>query len=244
MSKIIDTAKEKEINQQSKKKLTIAICVAAVAVITMLAVVAVGMFRDFDAQKYVRGVLDQTFKGAVEEIMTIVDGSSEEELAKQYEEGVVAFVENNVTAGVEMDEELRGKYIALCKELFASMKYEVKEAEKISKKEYHVPVVYQTPDTFQKFTESLAAESIRLTDKANKGEYDGKNADEINKQMEEEFLTNAYEFLKTAVAEATYAEEETLVLVVKADENDVFVIEDGQINEFIVKIMGLDEIQD
>ena len=96
MSKIIDTAKEKEINQQSKKKLTIAICVAAVAVITMLAVVAVGMFRDFDAQKYVRGVLDQTFKGAVEEIMTIVDGSSEEELAKQYEEGVVAFVENKV----------------------------------------------------------------------------------------------------------------------------------------------------
>jgi len=45
-------------SQNSKKKITIAICVAAVAVITMFAIVAVGMFRDFDAQKYVRSVLN------------------------------------------------------------------------------------------------------------------------------------------------------------------------------------------
>lgn len=244
MSKIIDHEKEKEMSQNSKKKITIAICVAAVAVITMLAIVAVGMFRDFDAQKYVRSVLNQTFKGEVEEMMTVVDDKTEEELLQQYEDGVVAFVENNVIAGVEMDEELREKYVVLCKEVFASMKYDVKEAEKISKKEYHVPVSYQTPDVFEKFMESLSAEFTRLTDKANKGEYQEGSVEEINLQMEKEFLSNAYELLKTAVSEATYGEEETIVFVVKADENNLFVIEEGQLNEFILKIMGLDEIQD
>ncbi len=243
MSKIIDSEKEKEMSQNSKKKIIIGVSIAAVVAITFLAIVAVGMFRDFDAQKYVRSILNQTFKGEIEETITVVDGKTEEELLQQYEAGVLAFVENNVTSGIEMDAELKEKYVALCKEVFASMKYEVKEAEKISKKEYHVPVAYQTPDIFNKFIASLSTESARLADKADKGEYQG-SVEEINAQMQNEFLNNAYELLKTAVSEATYAEAETFDFVVKADENGLFAMEDGQLNDFIVKIMGLDEIQD
>ncbi len=240
MSKIIDTEKEKEMSQNSKKKIVIGASVAAVVAITFLAIVAVGMFRDFDAQKYVRAILNQTFKGDVEETVAVIDADAEE-LLEQYEDSVRAFVENNVTTGVEMDEEVKEKYVVLCKEIFASMKYEVKEAEKINKKEYRVPVEYQTTDIFNKFTTSLAAESARLKDKANKGEYQG---EDINLQMQNEFLTNSYELLKNAASEAEYSQPETMVFVVKADENNLFAMEEGQIIEFIMKIMGLDAIQD
>ncbi|MBP3665223.1 MAG: hypothetical protein J6J03_08695, partial [Tyzzerella sp.] len=59
-----------------------------------------------------------------------------------------------------------------------------------------------------------------------------------------EFLTNSYELLKNAASQAEYAEPETMVFVVKAGENDLFAMEEGQIIEFIMKIMGLYEIQD
>ena len=240
MSKIIDTEKEKEMSQNSKKKIIIGVSIAAMVAITFLAIVAVGMFRDFDAQTYVRAILNQTFKGDVAETVTVID-AEEGELLKQYEESIRAFVENNVTTGVEMDEETKEKYVGLCKEIFASMKYEVKEAEKVGKKEYRVPVEYQTTDIFTKFTSALAAESERLKDKANKGEYQG---EDINLQMQNEFLTNSYELLKSAASQAEYAEPETMVFVVKAGENDLFAMEEGQIIEFIMKIMGLYEIQD
>ena len=240
MSKIIDAEKEKEMSQNSKKKIVIGASVAAVVAITFLAIVAVGMFRDFDAQKYVRAVLDQTFKGDVEEAVEVIDAEAEE-LEKQYEESVRAFVENNVITGVEMDEEMKEKYVALCKEIFASMKYEVKEAQKISRKEYYVQVEYQTTDVFNKFIGSLATESVRLKEKANKGEYQG---DDINLQMQNEFLTNSYELLKSAASEAEYSEAKTILFVVKADKNDLFAMEEGKIIEFIMKITGLDTIQD
>ena len=82
MSKIIDTEKEKEMSQNSKKKIIIGASIAAVVAITFLAIVAVGMFRDFDAQKYVRAILNQTFQGDVEETVTVID-AEEEELLKQ-----------------------------------------------------------------------------------------------------------------------------------------------------------------
>ncbi|MBP3663547.1 MAG: hypothetical protein J6J03_00135, partial [Tyzzerella sp.] len=188
MSKIIDTEKEKEMSQNSKKKIIIGVSIAAVVAITFLAIVAVGMFRDFDAQTYVRAILNQTFKGDVAETVTVID-AEEGELLKQYEESIRAFVENNVTTGVEMDEETKEKYVGLCKEIFASMKYEVKEAEKVGKKEYRVPVEYQTTDIFTKFTSALAAESERLKDKANKGEYQG---EDINLQMQNELVKNSF----------------------------------------------------
>ena len=62
--------------------------------------------------------------------------------------------------------------------------------------------------------------------------------------LQDEFLTNSYELLKKAAGEAEYSEPETMAFVVKADENDLFAMEDGQIIEFIMKIMGLYEIQD
>ena len=47
-----------------------------------------GCFRDFDAQGYVRAILNQRFLGDAEEIL---EDTSKKELLKQYDEGIESF---------------------------------------------------------------------------------------------------------------------------------------------------------
>lgn len=232
---------------KSKKKImVIAGSIAAVLLLAVVLFFALGgaeLFRDFDASGYTRAVLDQTFQGKVEEAAGMIEEQTKEELYAQYEEGVESFVENNITSGIEMEESLKEKYIALAKTIFASMKYEVKEAEKISRREYQVPVEYKAADIFPNFVASVSEEYARLNEKAEKGEYQGA-VEEINAQMQTEFLNNCYELLNTKYQEASYREPETMIFTVKEDENGLFSLDETQIYEFITKIMGLDEIQD
>lgn len=207
-----------------------------------IAIVCSWLVRDFDAQGYVNAVLNQHYQGTVNEMAKFVNLSTEE-LHEQYEDGVVSFVQNNITSGVEMDETLEQKYIALGKEIFMIMQYNVTEAEKISSKEYNVPVEYQTMNIFANFIELVHVESQKIYDKVEKGEYTG-TVDEINKQMQEEFLNNAYDCLMQAYQEVAYEEKETMIFKVKENEEGLFVVDEEQIYDFTTKIMGFDEIQD
>ena len=216
---------------------------AIIVGIALIGIVAFWLFRDFDAQGYVNAILAQTFKGDVKVAAEMIEASTEEELAAQYEEGIKSFVAGNITGGVEMSEEMQEQYISLCKEIFASAKFEVKEAEKLSRKEYKVPVEYCTTDIFSKFSEAIKAESQRLLEKVDNGEYKG-TVEEINAQMQKEFLENSYQMLETAYEQAECAEKETMIFTVKKGASDLFTVDDAQVYKFVIKIMGLDEIQD
>lgn len=230
---------------KSKKGIIIGSIIGTVviALATVSLLFGMGLFNNFDAQGYVRAILNQNLQGDVKEAGAMVDGKTEEELLQQYEDGVYSFVKKNITSGIEMDEELEGKYIALCKDIFKAMKFEVGEAQKVDGDKYHVPVKYQTADIFPKFVASVAEESVRLMTKVEKGEYQG-TLEEINSQMQEEFLNNSYELLKKSYEEAQYGEKETMTFVVERDEKGLYTMDNAQIYDFILKIMGLDEIQD
>lgn len=232
--------KEKKEEKQSSNALLWAF--AGFVAIAMITVACSWIFRDFDAQGYVNAVLNQHFQGDISTVSEYVD-KTPEELTAQYEEGVASFVNNNITSGVEVDEELEQKYIELGKNIFSIMQYSVKEAEKISSKEYNVPVVYQTMNVFPTFIEQVEAESVRIKDKVEAGEYQG-TLEEINAQMQEEFLNNAYICLNYAYREVRYEAKETMIFKVTKNEDGLFVIDESQIHEFTSKIMGLDEIQD
>ena len=230
---------------KSKKGIIIgsSIGVIVVAIAAVSVCFRMGLFNNFDAQGYVRAILNQNLRGDVKEATTMVNGKTEKEFLQQYEDGVYSFVKNNITSGIEMDKELEEKYVALCKDIFKAMEFEVKEAQKMDGDKYHVPVEYQTADIFPKFVASVAEESARLMTKVEKGEYQG-TLDEINVQMQDEFLNNSYELLKKAYEEAQYGEKETMTFVVERDEKGLYTMDNTQIYEFILKIMGLDEIQD
>jgi len=216
---------------------------AGFVAIAMITVACAWIFRDFDASGYVNAVLDQHFQGEVEEVAQFVEGKTEEELYAQYEEGVLSFVQNNITSGVEIDEELEQKYVELGKDIFLIMQYRVGEAEKISRTEYNVPVQYQTMNVFPTFIDLVQQESEKIKEKVEAGEYQG-TLEEINKQMQDEFLNNSYICLRHAYREVRYEAKETMIFKVTKNDDGLFVIQENQIHDFTTKILGLDEIQD
>lgn len=199
--------------------------------------------NEFDAQGYVEAVLKQHFEGKVSQVSSFVQDKSEDELQKQYEEGVVTFVENNITNGIEMEEELKQQYVDLCKKIFKEMKYTVKEAEKISMKEYHVSVEYQKSDVYQRFAGLVPKEKTRIEEKVQKGEYKG-TEEEITQQMQDEYVQNCCILFEQAYQEMEFAEEETEIFVVKKNSNGLFELDEVQITNFIKKIMGTQVNQD
>lgn len=234
-------------NSEKKKgsKKAIMITVGVIIVIVLLAIVGRRILvQDFDAKAYVSAMLDQTFKGDEEALLTIVEGTTQKALNEQYEAEITDFVEKNIAVGVNMDDEMKAKHIALCKDIFGAMKYSVGEAEKISNSEYRVPVKYQTADIFTKFMAAEATEYARIMEKVQKGEYKGETQEENDLQMKQEYLNNTYEMLKRAYEEVQYAKAETIVFTVKKNEDGVFTLDSKQIYEFTTKIMGFDEIQD
>ena len=209
--------------------------VAAIAVIIVLVgIVCIGLLRDFDAQGYVRAILNQRFLGDVTEAEEILEDTSKKELLKQYDEGIESFVSDYITNGVEIDSELE--------KIFGAMKYQVNEAEKISRKEYDVSVEFQPSDVFLQFITSIQTESENLKQKAENGEYQG-TKEEINAQMQSEFLNRSYELLETAYQNMQYGETETIVFKVKSNDKNVFSMKEDEISSFITKILRLDEIQ-
>ncbi len=225
-----------------KTKITIAIA-TVIVLITGLVAVSVFILQGFDSKLYVKTVLEQTFYGKVEDATEIIEGSTEEELIAHYEDGVAAFVKSNVLSGVEVDEETEKKFVELGEKIFGAMKFDVETEEKISREEYKVTVSYETSDIFLKYVDLIAIEQQRISDKVQKGEYKG-TAEEINKQMQDEFLENAYLLLEEAYNTMEYSEKESTVFRVFVGGNDMFQMDDAEIKEFIVKIMRLDEIQD
>lgn len=223
---------------KSKKR----IAVLSVMLIVLIGIVCVALLKDFDAQGYVRAILNQRFKGNVTEAEEILEDSTKKELLKQYNEGIEAFVADYIINGVEMDAELKGKFVELGKEIFSDMKYQVNEAEKISRKEYDVSVEFQPSDVFLQFIKAIQAESENLKQKAENGEYKG-TKEEINAQMQSEFLNRSYELLEKAYQNMQYGEIETIVFKVKSNDKNVFSMKEEEISSFITKILRLDEIQ-
>lgn len=233
---------EKEKKTLSKKTIGIIIG-AAVAVIALGVVVFMGMNRDFEADKYVSVILDYTFKGESKGAGAMFDEGSLEQMKKQYEENINAFVEKNITGGIAVDAEMKEKYTALCKDIFKAMKYNVKKVEKVDSDEYKVTVEYQASNIFGTYMETATQEAGKLLEKVQRGEYQG-TQEEINAQMQKETIANDYTLLKAAYQNVQYGEKETVVFTVKRGENESFALDSAALSEFLAKIMNLDVKQD
>ena len=230
--------------KMDKKKRNVIIAVgAAAAVIIVVGLLAVfGVFRGFNPEGYVKAVLDQSLKGEVKVASQLMDGTTEDKLYEQYEAGIASFVKSSITSGVELDDELQGKYIELCKKVFDAMKYNVKEAKDAEGGGYEVTVSYEPANVFLNFVTKIGEENARLTEKVENGEYRG-TLEEINSQMQKDFLTNAYTLFEESYSAIEYGEDETYVFTIVKDAEGMYDLDEAQISEFITKILSLDEIQ-
>lgn len=225
-----------------KRNMIIAAGVAG-AIVLILGVLAVlGVFHRFNPEGYVKAVLDQSLKGEVKMAAQLMNGTTEETLYKQYEAGITSFVKNSIANGVEMDQELETKYVALCKDVFSAMKYEVKEAKDVEDGGFEVTISYQPSNVFTSFIAKIAEENQRLAEKVENGEYRG-TLEEINSQMQKDFLTNAFTLFEECYKTMEYGENETYVFNITKDEQGMYDLDEGQISEFITKILDLDANQ-
>jgi len=215
---------------------------AAVVIIVIGLLAAFGVFRGFNPEGYVKAILDQSLKGEVKMASQLMAGTTEDKLYEQYEAGIASFVKNSITSGVEVDDELQGKYLELCKKVFAAMKYEVEEAKDAKDGGYEVKVSYKPANIFTNFLTKIGEENARLTEKVENGEYRG-TLEEINSQMQKDFLTNAYTLFEECYNSTEYGEEETFIFTIIKDEEGMYDLDEAQISEFITKILNLDEIQ-
>lgn len=225
-----------------KRNMIIGAGVAAVVIIVVGLLAVFGVFRSFNPEGYVKAVLDQSLKGEVKMASQLMEGTTEDKLYEQYEAGITSFVKNSITSGVELDEELQGKYIELCKKVFGAMKYNVVEAQDSKDGGYEVKVAYQPANIFNNFITKIGEENARLTEKVENGEYRG-TLEEINSQIQKDFLANAYTLFEECYGIIEYGEEETFVFKIVKDAEGMYDLDEAQISEFIVKILNLDEIQ-
>lgn len=225
-----------------KRNMIIGAGAAAVVIIVVGLLAAFGVFRGFNPEGYVKAVLDQSLKGEVRVASQLMEGTTEDQLLKQYEAGITSFVKNSITSGVELDDELQGKYIELCKKVFGAMKYEVKEAKDTKEGGFEVTVSYKPANVFANFITKIGEENVRLTEKVENGEYRG-TLEEINSQMQKDFMTNAYTLFEESYGAIEYGEEEAFVFTIVKDAEGMYDLDEAQISEFITKILNLDEIQ-
>jgi len=225
-----------------KRNMIIGAGAAAVVIIAIGLLAAFGVFRGFNPEGYVKAVLDQSLKGEVRVASQLMEGTTEDQLLKQYEAGITSFVKNSITSGVELEDELQGKYVELCKKVFGAMKYEVKEAKDTKDGGFEVTVSYKPANVFANFITKIGEENVRLTEKVENGEYRG-TLEEINSQMQKDFMTNAYTLFEESYGAIEYGEEEAFVFTIVKDAEGMYDLDEAQISEFITKILNLDEIQ-
>lgn len=215
---------------------------AAVLLVFMLLTLS-ACSRDYDAAGYTNAVLNLQFQGDTSAALTFVDGATSSDLMEMYRDFVDNFTAGYLTEGMELTDEQTEEFAKLMSNVFASMRYEVGDAEKTGKKEYEVPVVIQPNDTFIRYRQLLTEDSIKITNKLKQGGYDGDD-EEIQTQVMEEIAKNASGLLSEAHEGSEYGEKQTVILRVKADKDGIYSIDGDDMDNLIVKILRLDEIGD
>lgn len=114
--------------------------------------------NSFDAQKYVKGILDSTYLGDMTAYMETVE-VTEEEAQKSYEEGVDAEAALLLESYAidDASDAMYKKMAETYKKIYKKAKYEVKEAKQEGTK-YIVEVVIYPMDIYQKSYEEFDKE--------------------------------------------------------------------------------------
>ncbi len=174
----------------------------------LVSVLALGLFAgcggSFDASKYVKALMDNSYKGDSTGFVEMKIGSAEEASAL-YEQGLEAEV-SSLLSGSSVSDELKQEYQDFVKELLSKANYTVGEAEK-NGDNFVVTVTYKKMKIF----EPAMAELMTRADT---------EADEIQAQVdagasqEEVLLRFMLESFQNALANPEYGEEQTATVAV------------------------------
>lgn len=215
------------------------------AICAILFCMMLGLFwgcgkAEFNANAYLKALLDNSYKGDSTEFVALELGTEEEAL-EIYEEGIALAVNDLLmdtdNVDIELSSELIQEYRACFTDIFSKVKYNVKEATALENGAYQVVVGYQTMNVFsdamEKYDECVADYTTELSKKAVEGE---------SLPEEEELYGILFTMLKDCIKASSenpkYADEQELI--VRIDKvNDVYTPDAKAIEELEFRLLGL-----
>ena len=228
-----------EENQKEKMCVKRAISVFMIFMLIMMAV-GCGGIDETKAREYVQANLDLTFQGETQGAKKIL-GASNSDLKKVYESGIQAFVQNYLLDGVETENDFSETYGALIKEIFLSVKYKITDVKKEDGKTCKVTVQYEPIDVFPQFMPELKKESEKIQADKDAGKYSG-TEEEIKKAMTLDYMTGAYDLLRSAYLDMQYDEKQEFTFQVTCKSGNTYSMEEDEINSFMERILELDKL--
>lgn len=195
----------------------------------------------FDAAGYTQALLHLTFQGETKEAMQVIKGADRNMLLLKYQESIDTFTTNVLTGQFEVSEARQLQFSELTAKIFSAMRYTVTGAEKTGKKEYEVSVTIEPADVFVNFGELLSEDSLKMAEDIKAGKYTG-TEEEIDTQIMTDIVNHSYELLDAAYMRMDYGDSKTVILEVKADEDNEYAINEDDMNNLITKILRLDEM--
>lgn len=192
-----------------------------------------GCGQKFDASRYVKGCLDASTKGILEDYVAMTN-STEEEAKKEYEERMEEEV-NSMTGTFNMSDEMKEKYRALYKDLYSKYKYEVGEATEGDNKSFTVPV---TTYRLNVFKATLEETQKQLEEKMKKKKSP---STEETLQMYVEVLADV---LTEKLQNPEYGEAETITVTLTLNSSSkVYEMSDSDITKVFDALSDVDSMQ-
>lgn len=210
-------------------------------IFVILQLAGCSQYKEEDAQKLVQAQLDLRLQGDGEAAAKLDKEKSRSELLLEYEMWIQAIDEVYLTGDMEVDDDLQKLFLELTKEIMQVMRYNVQEVTK-SGEDFEVKVEVAPVDLFECYIPKIEAASKDLTDRVEKGEYEGTDQ-EIEEQIEGEYLYLSYELLREAFQEMKYEDAVTVTLRVERTEEKEYEVNEDDISKMIMEMLHLDESQ-
>lgn len=188
----------------------------------------------FDPVAYTRAILDLSFQGDVSEALKVEKNAEKDDLEASYYEFVSEFVQQNITADMQMEDLTETKFTEVTMDIFSILRYNVLEGEKTGKDEYSVKVKVNPVDTFTRFKEYSEQDALKIKEKVESGGYEG-TKEEINAQVLADIYNHSYELLYSAYTETKYLDPVTVTLKI-TKKNDSYEIDAKDMNQLINEI--------
>ena len=211
-----------------------------VLLLCMIAALIMTGCSKFNAEEFVQAYLSLWMQGEADDAASLNKEKTRSELLKDYETRVFAFDEVYITGDMKMDDQMLNNYLKLTKDIFSTMRYQVKGADK-NDDIYEVTVEITTVNLFEEYVSKLQKLSEDMMTALKNGEYQGTD-DQINEQLQAEYVYIAYDLLAESYTNMEYGDKKTVTMHVEKNEDGDYEIREDDISEMLIKMLCLDEI--
>ncbi len=197
-----------------KKLKKIALLLVGVLMVGMLA----GCSQKFDAQAYVKALLDASYKNDSAAFVSTKVGTAEE-AAALYEEGIDseldALLSTSDAFDIDVSDESKAEFRQIVKDLLSKVKYTVDSAEKQDDGSYVVTITYEQMKFFEPFMAEFETISESLATEWMAAEEGALSEDEMMEQL----IVAYKDSMVKALENVEYAEADTATVTVELIDN-------------------------